>query len=104
MPAQPSVFGRERPAAVGCRAHTGWAVLVVVAEDIQRPEVLLRARAELSDSTGRVRKNAYQASRGLEPAVAAELIDKAGQIAAERAADALDRTLRQATHSGADLR
>ena len=45
-----------RAAALGCRAHTGWAALVVVAGGVARPEVVFRGRAELGDPRGRVRR------------------------------------------------
>jgi hypothetical protein len=90
-----------RAAALGCRAHTGWAVLVVVAGGIAQPEVVLRCRAELGDPSGRVRRNAYQAARTLERPAAAALVEAAERIAAEQAAAALERTLRQATDDGA---
>ena len=93
-----------RAAAFGCRAHTGWAVLVVVGGGVDRLEVLFRDRVEFGDSRGRVRRNVYQASRGLEPAVAADLVEAAERIAAEQAAAALERTLRQATDEGAVVR
>jgi hypothetical protein len=93
-----------RPAAIGCRAHTGWAALVVVAGGFAQPEVLLRGRAELDDPTGRVRKNVYQASRALEPAEAAAQVGAAERIGAERAAGALERTVRDAGHDGALVR
>lgn len=91
-------------AAVGCRAHTGWAALVVVAGGVARPEVLFRGRVELGDPTGRVRKNAYQAARGLELAAAADLVEAAERIAAEQAAAALERTVRDADGEGAVVR
>src|SRR5918999_6243850 len=76
---------RGRAAAIGCRAHTGWAALVMVAGGIARPEVLFRGRAELGDPSGSVRRNAYHAARRLEPAKAAVLVEAAERIAAERA-------------------
>jgi hypothetical protein len=91
-------------AAVGCRAHTGWAALVVVAGGVARPEVVFRGRAELADPTGRVRRNAYHAARELEPVAAADLIEAAQRIAAERAAAALERTVREAADEGAVVR
>jgi hypothetical protein len=91
-------------AALGCRAHTGWAALVVVAGGVDRPAILFRGRAELSDPSERVRKNAYQASRALELTAAAELIEAAERIAAEQAAAALERTVRQAADEGTLLR
>jgi hypothetical protein len=93
-----------RAAAIGCRAHTGWAALVMVAGGVARPEVLFRGRAELGDPSGRVRKNAYQAARGLEPAEAAALVEAAERIAVERAAAALERTVREAADEGAVVR
>jgi hypothetical protein len=76
----------------------------VVAGGVARPEVVFRGRAELGDPAGRVRRNAYQAARGLEPAEAAALVEAAERIAAEQAAAALERTLRQATDEGAVVR
>jgi hypothetical protein len=93
-----------RAAALGCRAHTGWAALVVVAGGVARPGVVLRGRAELGDPAGRVRKNVYQASRALEPAEAAAQVEAAERIGVERAADALERTVRDAAHEGAVVR
>jgi hypothetical protein len=93
-----------RTAALGCRAHTGWAALVVVAGGVARPEVVFRGRAELGDPSGRVRRNVYQAARGLEPAEAAPLVEAAGRVAAEQAAAALERTVRDAADRGADVR
>jgi len=93
-----------RAAAVGCRAHTGWAALVVVAGGVARPEVVFRGRAELGDPAGRVRKNAYHAARTLEPAAAAALVEAAERIATEQAAAAFERTLREATDEGAVVR
>src|SRR6266496_5310972 len=86
--------GKPRVAALGCRAHTGWAALVVVAGRFARPEILLRGRAELADPSGRVRRNVYQAARGLEPAAAAPLVAAAERIAADQATAALERTVR----------
>jgi hypothetical protein len=93
-----------KAAALGCRAHTGWAALVVVAGGVERPEVLLRTRAELRDPRGRVRRNAYHAARGLEAAAAAELVEAAERIAVEQAAAALERLLARAQEEGAAVR
>ena len=95
-----------RSAAVGCRAHTGWAAVVVVAGDVTEPEVVLRLRVELADPEGRVRPNVYQRSRalGLEPGAAADWVAAAGRIATEQAATALERTIRNARDEGAAVR
>jgi hypothetical protein len=78
--------------------------MVVVAGGIARPDVLMRGRAELADPSGRVRRNAYQAARSLELDEAAALVDAAHRIAAERAAVALERTMRDAADSGGVVR
>ena len=93
-----------RAAALGCRAHTGWAALVVVAGGFPRPEVLLRRRAELGDPAGRVRRNVYQAACGLEPAEAAALVESAERVAAEQAAAALGGIVREAMDEGVVVR
>jgi hypothetical protein len=74
----------------------------VVAGDVARPEVLFRRRADLSDPSGRVRKNAYQASRGLEPSQATVAIRAAERIAADRAVAALEQAVGDAAGEGAD--
>src|SRR5919197_1512564 len=79
----PPPHGKQRAAALGCRAHTGWAALVVVAGGIAQPEVLLRGRAELGDRAEQVRRNVYQSSRGLKLAEAAALVEAAERIADE---------------------
>src|SRR6266516_3740498 len=91
-------------AALGCRAHTGWAALVVVAGGVARPEIVIRSRAELGDPSGRVRSSVYHAARALEPAAAATLVEVAERIATEQAAAAFERTLREATDEGAVVR
>jgi hypothetical protein len=96
--------GGQRVAAIGCRAHTGWAALVVVSGGVARPNVVLRGRAELGDPRRRVKRNIYQAARGLEPAAAADLVEAAEQIAADQAAVALERTVSQAAAEGAVVR
>ena len=100
----PASRDNARAAAIGCRAHTGWAALVVVAGGVARPEVLYRGRAELGDPGGRVRRNVYQASRALKPTEAAALVAAAERIAAEQAAAALEQTVRDARDEGAVVR
>ena len=94
----------RRAAALGCRAHTGWAALVVVAGGVAEPEVVFRGRVELGDPSGRVRRNVYQSSRALEAAAAADLVEAAERIAAEQAVATLERTVRDAADEGAVVR
>jgi hypothetical protein len=99
-----SVGDGSRAAALGCRAHTGWAVLVVVAGGVPRPEVVVRGRAELGDPSGHVQPAVYHAARALEPAAAAGLVEAGEQIAALQAAAAVERTVREARDKGAGVR
>jgi hypothetical protein len=78
--------------------------LVVVAGGVAQPEVVFRGRAELGDPSGRVKRSVYHAARALEPAAAATLVEAAERIAAEEAAAALERTLREARDEGAVVR
>ena len=96
--------GIGRDAALGCRAHTGWAALVVVAGGVARPDVVLRRRAELRDPDGHVGRNVYHRSRALALAQAAALIEAAERIAADQAIIALGRTVREAAGDGAVVR
>jgi hypothetical protein len=93
-----------RAAAIGCRAHTGWAAVVVVSGGVARPDVVVRGRVELSDSRGRVRKNVYHAARALGPVAAAELVDAGARIAGEQAAAGLERVVRRTADEGAVVR
>ena len=94
---------RPPTAALGCRAHTGWAVLVAIHADAERPRVVLRCRAELCDPTGNVRRNVYQAARGLPLTAAARLVESAERIAAERATAAIEHAVGQVHAEGADV-
>jgi hypothetical protein len=76
----------------------------VVAGGVASPKVVFRGRAELGDPTRRVSRNVYQAARGLELSTAADLVEAAQHIAAERAAVALERTVRDASGEGALVR
>src|SRR5262249_17498507 len=93
-----------RAAALGCRAHTGWAALVVVAGGLARPEVVARGRAEVGGPSGRVGRRVSHAARALEPAAAAALVEAAERVAAEHAAAAIERTVGEARDEDAVLR
>jgi hypothetical protein len=91
-------------AVIGCRAHTGWAALVVVGGGVEPSAVVLRSRIDLGDPARRVTRNVFHAARRLEPAVAAELVRAGEVIAAEQAGAALGRTVREAADAGAVVR
>jgi hypothetical protein len=93
-----------RAAALGCRAHTGWAAQVIVAGGIAQPQVLFRGRVDLADPAGRIRRNVYQAARALDPADAAPRVQAAERVAAEQAAAAVERAMSKAADEGAVVR
>lgn len=90
-------------AALGLRPHTGWAALVAIAADAEWPRVVLRCRAELGDPTGDVRRNVYQAARGLPPTTAAGLVDAAERIAVQCATAAIKHAVGRVRADGADV-
>lgn len=75
--------------ALGWRAHSGWAVLVVVAGTSAEPQILERARVELLE--GDLPRQPYHAAAegGLGEERASELIGRVEDAALERAAGAL---------------
>jgi hypothetical protein len=94
----------KRLAAIGCRAHTGWAALVVVAGDAAHLEVVVRRRIELADPASAVPRAVYQRSRELRPAEAMERIAAVAQAATGRAAAALENAVQEAGDAGRGVR
>jgi hypothetical protein len=78
-------MARARPAALGFRHHSGWAVAVAVAGEPQQPDLLIRRRIDLS-SRGAPRQ-VYHAVRNRPLALAAERIAAAKAAARERAVE-----------------
>lgn len=73
-----------RRAALGFRAHTGWAVVVGLAGPAGSPSVVCRRRLDLAP--GRLRPDLYHAARALDLDQAAGLV-RAGTEAAAAAAE-----------------
>ncbi len=76
-------------AALGCRSHSGWAVIVVVAGSPVAPRVLDRRRVELLDGSVNAHPFHEAAEAGLAAAEATILITKVEELAATSAAAAL---------------
>jgi hypothetical protein len=53
-------------AAIGFRAHSGWAALVAVAGSLDSPEVIARRRIEIADPTIGGSKQPYHAAEPME--------------------------------------
>jgi hypothetical protein len=67
-------MGRLTPAAIGFRAHSGWAALVAVAGSVDHPTVLLRRRIEIADQPVRGPFQPYHQARELELNAAVEFL------------------------------
>lgn len=77
------------PAAIGFRAHSGWAAAAAVAGPLDSPAVILRRRIEMIDRGTAGIAQPYHAAVGLEIAEAGQLIRTCAAHAAALAATAL---------------
>lgn len=91
-------------AALGFRAHSGWAVLIGITEPVTAPPVLLRRRIETADADIAGSKQPYHAAEGLAYARAEKLIqrcaDRSRLLALQAVKDAI-RELRDHGHTPA---
>jgi hypothetical protein len=85
------VTPRRPQAALGLRAHSGWAALVAVGGGPASPQVLDRRRIEMAD--GPEAKQPYHAAEELPLARAQALLDRLGRVAHQRAAAGLGAAL-----------
>ena len=74
-------------AAIGFRAHSGWAAAVAVSVPPDPPAIVIRRRIEMGEP------QPYHAAVNLEIAEARLLISRSAEHAAARAADSLRRIL-----------
>jgi hypothetical protein len=56
---------KPRLATIGCRAHSGWAAIVVIAGTSEAPEVIFRRRIEICDAAIRGSKQPYHSAEPL---------------------------------------
>jgi hypothetical protein len=87
--------------ALGLKAHSGWAALVVIGNSGRELRVVDRRRLELVDSDFSWAKQPYHAAEGLGPHEAQNLVDKGTEAAyrnAQRAMLATIKSLRKHKH------
>ena len=86
-------------AAIGFRAHSGWAALVVVGGDKDAPSVIDRRRVELADPAVPGFPQPYHAAEGLQLKQAEKLIgkcvDAARRLARAGLGEVIDELIRQ---------
>ena len=92
---------RRPPAALGLRAHSGWAALVAVGGGPASPEVLDRRRIEMADDPEA--KQPYHAAEELPLAKARALLERLARQAEERAAAGLGAVLADLRADGYDV-
>jgi hypothetical protein len=95
------VTPRRPPAALGLRAHSGWAALVAVGGGPASPEVLDRRRIEMADDPEA--KQPYHAAEDLPIAQARTLLDRFVREARERAATGLAAAVADLRTDGYDV-
>jgi hypothetical protein len=95
MAAQPRSTATELPraqAAVGWRAHSGWAQLIALAGPLVVPTVLARRRVELADRSMPGAVQPFHAARDLGPAAGEPLVARCRAASLELARQALRET------------
>ncbi len=93
--------GLRTLAALGFRAHSGWAVLVAVAGPPHRPAVVNRRRIEIADPEIPGSKQPYHAAEGWPLAKAEEYMSRCThrtKLLAQRAVSAAVADLREKGH------
>jgi hypothetical protein len=81
-----------KPAAMGVRMHSGWGVLVAVASENGRPNVIARERIEVVDGKAGGKKQPYHFARTMSLGSAEKYLAKCAEDS-ERLAGAAIRTL-----------
>jgi len=89
-----------RAAAIGLRAHSGWAALVAVAGSPRSAEILARRRIELSDPAFEGSKQPYHAAEGKPLPKAAKILDRCAADAGRLARQAFREVAAEVATSG----
>jgi hypothetical protein len=87
--AMKSKSGMSNAAALGFRAHSGWAVAVAVTGSPGNPIMLERRRIDIADSAIPGSKQPYHAAAALDVSKAETLIGRCGESSASLATDAI---------------
>jgi len=87
-------------AALGLRAHSGWAVLVAVRGPIDRPIVIHRRRIELADRGVSGSAQPYHAARSMELGEAEALLNRCADTAKAMAREAVQEVVEELIEQG----
>jgi len=83
----------RRAAALGLRAHSGWAAVVAVAGTLSRPEILDRRRIEIAERSIPGSLQPYHAAEKLPLEKAGKLLERCEAGSAKLAHEALGRLI-----------
>jgi hypothetical protein len=83
----------DKKAAIGLRAHSGWAALVVVAGSADSPEVIARRRIEIADPKIHGSKQPFHAAEPLEFPDAKAHIERCQESTRKLAREALQAAM-----------
>ena len=90
---------RNSRAALGFRAHSGWAVLVAIAGQLKAPEVLARRRVEMADLDDPDSKQPYHAAERLQFSEAEKLVTESKASAGRMALKGVESAIRDVESS-----
>jgi hypothetical protein len=93
-----------KPAAIGCRAHSGWAARVIVAGSVDAPTILGRRRIVIADPKIAGSKQPYHAAEGLPFPRAEQLVARCTERSRLMARQALQAALEEACAEGYEVR
>ncbi len=106
-PAQSSKTQRGKakllPAALGFRAHSGWAAMVAIAGPIESPEVVSRRRIELADPKIPRPVQPYHAAQEMELKEAEAYISQFAEAARDFATQALQAAIQDLRKEGYEV-
>lgn len=87
-------------AALGFRAHSGWAALVAVSGSPESPTVILRRRIELVDPENPDYRQPYHAAEGRDLPAAAKIVNRCAADARRLARQAVRDAIRELEKQG----
>jgi hypothetical protein len=90
-------------AALGFRVHSGWAAIVVLAEPLETPSVLIRRRIEIVDPKLPGSKQPYHAAQGRSLKDAETLIGVCAESSGRLALDAVRAVIEEVGQRGCEV-
>ena len=92
-----------KPAAIGCRAHSGWAALVIVAGPVSSPRILDRRRIVIADPAIPGSKQPYHTAEKMPFKQAEKLVTRCTERSRALARQELRAAVEHARNSGHEV-